>query len=317
MPLDRFNRALITLAPSGSGDETLFHKEPMRSEEMTLLVSRLHCVQGSHQSVAVRVTSRASSHAFTLIELLVSIAIIAILASLLLPALGASRMRSKVTVCTSNFRQIGIATVSYAGDDHLGRLPAFPLPVASSALAEYRTLQPWFLPIPMILSLGEHGVIPKHWYCPSRNAWNDIDAAFRSRNGGASLVTPKDLHKSFTSDQGAAIFGPDLCWWVPRPLGDSTLVYPDPSISRTRQTNAWPRTLSDPNGAVRPIASDWTLAEWDEGSRATKATFGGHRLGGKMRSCNSAYMDGRVETRGPGQIQWEILNSPFDHAVLY
>jgi prepilin-type N-terminal cleavage/methylation domain-containing protein/prepilin-type processing-associated H-X9-DG protein len=59
---------------------------------------------------------RKARSGFTIVELLVTVAVIAILASLLLPALSRAKARADLAVCKNNVHQIGLGLQLYAND---------------------------------------------------------------------------------------------------------------------------------------------------------------------------------------------------------
>lgn len=67
---------------------------------------------------------RSRDSGFTLIELLVVISIIALLLSIMMPALGQVKQKGHAIVCQSNLKQIGLAFMLYASDYNDYAMPA-------------------------------------------------------------------------------------------------------------------------------------------------------------------------------------------------
>jgi prepilin-type N-terminal cleavage/methylation domain-containing protein/prepilin-type processing-associated H-X9-DG protein len=98
---------------------------------------------------ALRPPPRRSRVAFTLVEMLVVMAIIALLASLVIPSFSQAIMRAKSAQCASNLSSIGLA-VSQAAADNGNAYPeinqvagASPYPTGSGAKDLYDTLSPY------------------------------------------------------------------------------------------------------------------------------------------------------------------------------
>ena len=247
-------------------------------------------------------------HGFTLIELLVVIAIIALLISLLLPALSAARRSSQALKCLNNIRQLEQAHVLYYNANKEYFVDA-GLP-HGGGLADFRTSWPITLADynggPLIL----HSPVDKSIYWPiseggTVNGYSlsqalDLAAAGQNPTGqiarwtsyGLNSFTTRYAVPSVTGPNGGRFLGPwDRISLIARPV--ATVHFLMMTFGHEGDTGGF--YLSD---HVHP--EDWDAAgvQWVPNAASGQCEIAAH--GGKDRTwdakSNYGFLDGHAQT---------------------
>jgi competence protein ComGC len=123
--------------------------------------------------------------AFTLVELLVVVGIIALLISILLPALNRARESANSVVCQSNLRQLYLGCTFYA-QDHKGYFPAqYRIPKSGGGYQLKTIHVPAALSHPGVSYNGVHIKDVGIWDCPTDSTRGP---GFRFFGGGNGVV---------------------------------------------------------------------------------------------------------------------------------
>jgi prepilin-type N-terminal cleavage/methylation domain-containing protein/prepilin-type processing-associated H-X9-DG protein len=116
-----------------------------------------------------RLNRKKSTGGFTLIELLVVISIIAVLAGLLLPAIGMVRASARTAQCANNLRQLGLATLAF--EQSKSRFPGSSEIIAQNRFNDTPGRPASWLTV--LMPYIDQSAVYKQWNSPNKKVYRN------------------------------------------------------------------------------------------------------------------------------------------------
>jgi prepilin-type N-terminal cleavage/methylation domain-containing protein len=226
-------------------------------------------------------SSRRTHTGFTLVELLVVIGIIALLISVLLPALNRARNAAIRTQCASNLRSLGQLWMMYANDNKNS------FPGNGVSYGTWELLEEWQAQNFIEKYKYRNG---KVFYCPGMRSWTGgtFSEEDWTRPSGSSATVPNRVI-------GYAVYAcsPNAVAWA-----------------KSRNLPMFPPfKANERNLAARPIIMDVTLKYGPPYVPIITWGYSAHfEKGPKPAGANSLYGDGHAEWREMSRIKLKLVD---------